>query len=252
MLTLRIAATPVLSATITLCLTAMGCDDGVEDARDVGAAPAAAAVEPASVANLDGDTARTAGERLGDVGEIFPDSIYEQLAEVTEAAVSKGNFDDLVGNLTDADQARFAGLDATAVDSAAGPLADTWSQTFNGEFDITDPKGVFRPICRIEQTAKTDDKVRARVTFPAAGNTPEFSIDMVKDMTWHIDVLDNYDRESLRSALVNQINALHDGKGKWPADKTQAQQVVARHVLAAVSNTAMTGGSKESTPGDPR
>lgn len=204
---------------------------------------------------------RTAGERVGDVGEVMPDSIYEVLAEATEAAVTPNGFDDLVERLAENDQGRFAGIaeaDFKPLDDRVNPLRAAYKGKYGLDFDINDPAAVFRPLVNIQPAGTTGDKQFARVTIQpkasAAGKKlAPYDITMIKDDSWHIDVPENYDRESLRSELVTHLGMVGQGTGEnaWPADKLEAQRLVAYHVLAALANSAVGGATEDATPGAP-
>lgn len=198
------------------------------------------------------DGALTEGERVGDVGEMIPDSVYEVLAEATEAAVKDGGFDDLVERFAENDRARFAGIaeaDFAPLDNAAKPLREAYEGKYGGDFDINDPKGVFRGLVTLQPKGATDDKRYLRVKFESApADAPPYDIMMVKDVNWHIDIADHYDRESLRDELVRHLGRVGKGGSAWPADKLAAQRLVAYHVLAALANSRV-GGIEQDTPG---
>jgi hypothetical protein len=151
-----------------------------------------------------------------------------------------------------ADQARFRGtaeMDLTPFNEVVRPFGEAWNTKYGAAFDIDNPAAVFRPIAKIEPAGRTDDVQRAAVVIEAAEGMPEFRINMIKDTTWHLDVPDSYDRQSLRDALVRHLTTIREGSANWPPDSLAAQRTVARHVLAAISNTSMVGATQTETPG---
>ena len=240
-------------------LTIGGCDDrGDADLNTTPprTTPPATATAPAATAAptaaAGGAEARTAGERVGDVGELMPDSVYEVLAEATEAAVKEGAFDDLVERFAQNDRGRFsgvAGADFQPLNDAARGLRDAYRGKYGGDFDIDQPATVLRPLVDLQPKGDTQDKqfLTARVQ-PKQPNVPVYDITMVKDVTWHIDIPDNYDAQSLRQELVRHLGMIGQGSSAWPADKAEAQRLVAYHVLAALANSRV-GGVESDAPG---
>lgn len=243
-------ATPIVfaaSLSAGLLLTA-GCEDRTETV-DTTAPPV---VAPAADAREGADTARTAGERAGDVGEMIPDSVYEVLAEATEAAVKEGTFSDLVERFAANDRGRFANVgdaELQPLNSAARTIAGAYQGKYGGDFNIEQPAAVFRPLVNLQPKGKTDDRMFLRVELqPKRQNVPPYDITMIKDTTWHIDIPDNYDAASLRQELVQHLGRIGQGSEAWPADKVEAQRLVAYHVLAALANSRV-GGIESDAPG---
>ena len=244
-------------------LTLSGCDDPVDvdvdttpprsTAPTTATAPAAATAPTTTAAGTGGDIeARTAGERLGDVGEMAPDSAYEVLAEAIEAAVKEDAFDDLVERFADNDRGRFsgvAGADFQPLNNAARGLRDAYRSKYGRDFDIDKPAAALRAVVSLQPKGSTQDKqfLTARVQ-PKQANVPVYDITMVKDATWHIDIPDNYDAQSLRQELVRHLGMIGQGESAWPADHAAAQRLVAYHVLAALANSRV-GGIESDAPG---
>lgn len=241
------ATRSIVAIAAAIGLTVAGCDDAADTSAVNQAAPAT------MTAPAPGAEARTAGERIGDVGEMFPDSIYEVLAEATEAAVAEGGFDDLVERFAANDRGRFAGIadaDFQPLNDAARPVRNAYEAKYGEAFDINDPKAVFRPLVNIKPSGETDDKMIARVLMQPkvqGQNLPPYDITMVKDVTWKLDIRDDYDRESLRMELVSQLSEVTRGQDNWPGDKLDGQRLVAYRVLSALANSVV-GGIESDTP----
>ena len=256
-------ATPIVFAMALAVshLTISGCDDGEEiDVNTTAPRPTtpatatAPATAPTTAAALRGGDAeaRTAGERVGDVGELVPDSVYEVLAEAIEAAVKDGAFDDLVERFAENDRGRFSGIagaDFQPLNDATRSLRDAYRGKYGGDFNIDQPAAVLRPLVNLQPKGDTQDKqfLTARVQ-PKQANVPPYDITMVKDVTWHIDIPDNYDAQSLRQELVQHLGRIGQGNSQWPADRAEAQRLVAYHVLAALANSRV-GGVESDAPG---
>lgn len=76
------------------------------------------------------------------------EEIHDVLAQVTEAAATKGGLDDLVERFVDADRNRLgqnqdALKDNAELDGTIAQLHDDWKAKYNQDFDISDEKKVF-------------------------------------------------------------------------------------------------------------
>ena len=244
-------------ALATSHLTISGCDGRDEVHVNTPApsptTPTTTTAPTTTAAGTGGDAeARTAGERVGDVGEMMPDSAYEVLSEAIEAAVTEGGFDDLVERFADNDRRRFsgvAGADFQPLDNATRGVRDAYRSKYGRDFDIDQPAAALRPLVSLQPKGNTQDKqfLTARVQ-PKQANVPAYDITMVKDVTWHIDIPDNYDAQSLRQELVRHLGMIGQGNSPWPADHAEAQRLVAYHVLAALANSRV-GGIESDAPG---
>lgn len=99
---------------------------------------------------------------------------------------------------------------------------------------------------------KTDDKQFARVVMQPkvqGYDLPPYDVTMVKDVTWKINIRDDYDRESLRQELVSQLSKVTQGKDSWPGEKVDGQRLVAYRVLAALANSIVGGIEGDTPPG---
>ncbi len=65
---------------------------------------------------------------------------------------------------------------------------------------------------------------------------PDLRIPMIHEApdAWKIDVPDSVDGPKLKANVMKHLTAVAGDKAKWPAEKTQAYQLVSHHMLAAV------------------
>jgi hypothetical protein len=87
------------------------------------------------------------------------EGIRDVVATSTEAALTKGGFDDLVERLVDADRNRigdFAEQDMTELDGRIQQIRDAWQAKYNEEFDIEDEEAVYGVALAIVQGEVSD------------------------------------------------------------------------------------------------
>ena len=71
----------------------------------------------------------------------------------------------------------------------------------------------------------------------ASHGLPELSLPLVSEGgQYKLDVPDTMDGAQLQTALMNALQDLNKDPAKWPADKTQAYQLVSHRILMAVTN----------------
>src|SRR5215213_8612536 len=133
-----IAGGTVVSSTASV----RAADDGVKvkvrsnEARGAGAARASRAAFPAGV------KAREAED---------PNDIHKAFEGLTEAAVTRGGFDDVVERLVDQDRNRigkYAGKQFNDLDATADAINKAWKEKYGKDFEL-EPKEAFKSVALI-------------------------------------------------------------------------------------------------------
>lgn len=91
------------------------------------------------------------------------------LATATEAAMTKGGFNDLVERFNDEDRNRLGARDvddAERLDGRIAQLRTAWQQKYGQEFDIDEPEQIFRSVT-IRQ-GEVSDPLKLRRNWPVA------------------------------------------------------------------------------------
>jgi len=200
--------------------------------------------------------------------------IRRTLATATEAAVTKGGFDDLVERFVDADRNRIgqSGVtkqDQPTLDGRIAQFQKDWKAKYNQDFSIKDKDAVFNDSFAMIKEGEIPGSARlagervgtdnagnkdsdrpgggdtnrepgrnvAYVTIPAGHGLPELQIPMIHEMGgWKIDVPDNITGEQLRDNLLKHLTMADDDKANWPSDVNDAYRAVSHHVLASIFN----------------
>ena len=197
------------------------------------------------VLNNKSDAASVAGTKIpGDqIGTADLTKIYDVLGDVVEAAYTKGGFDDLVERLTPDDRNRigkFAQQNFSDLDGRADQFNGDFKGKYNGAFKLDDSK-TFENWAKVQKTREDGDKLYANVMIPASHGMPAVTIPVVKDKeAWKIDLPDTVSGEQLKKGVLDHVTMADEGKATWPADKLEAERVLAHHALMAVSGTPMT------------
>lgn len=104
-----------------------------------------------------GDAAETAGDKISDaasnvgdavtaVADPTGDRVPGVIADVTDAALTKGGVDDMVERFVDADRNRIGKTDLDDLETLDGLVADlqkSWKAKYNNEFDIENLDAVY-------------------------------------------------------------------------------------------------------------
>ena len=214
------------------------------------------------------DNAREAGARInsprGTAAAPDAEGIRDVLAQVTEAALTKGGLDDIAERFVDADRNRLGqggGLDNAAdLDARIDQFRKDWQAKYNQEFDIKDEEAAFpeqsfaiaqgeigknaatgttgadRPDSAAAD-ANTNDPGRniATVQVAAGQGGAALTVPMVHEAPdrWKVNVPDTLTADKLKQNLLAHLNAAGN-PAQWPADVNQAYAQVSRHVLMAV------------------
>lgn len=213
------------------------------------------------------DNAREAGARInapkGTAAAPDAEGIRDVLAQVTEAALTKGGLDSIVERFIDADRNRIgpgADADFADLDARIDQFRKDWKAKFNEDFDIKNEEAAFPEQSfsitqgEIGKNAATGTTGADRPDSPAAdANTNDpgrniatiqvassqglgaLTVPMVHEAPdrWKINVPDGLTAAKLKQNLLSHLNAAGNS-AQWPQDVNQAYAQVGHHVLMAV------------------
>ena len=212
------------------------------------------------------DKAQEAGARVtspkGTAAAPDAEGIRDVLAQVTEAALTKGGVDDMVERFVDADRNRLGQGDlknTAELDGRIDQFRKDWKAKYNQDFDIKNEEAAFPDasfaitqgeIGRNDATGATGTDSPASPAADTNRNDPGRNIAVVRvsgdqgaGMTvpmiheapdsWRIDVPDTLTADKLKQNVLDHLTAA-DNPDQWPSDVNQAYAAVARHVLMAV------------------
>jgi len=198
--------------------------------------------------------------------------IYTMLGQVTNAALTKGGFNDLVERTNDADRNRIGPWikdknNKERLDVLDGRIAQfqkDWKAKYGENFKIRKDDVVFgNPMFTVAQgeigkdaqlagervpaadTSKPAtggdrnlDKGRniAYVTVAASHGLPELKVPLIHELpdVWKIDVPDSVTGQKLYDNLLKHLTMANEQKDQWPSDVNDAYRAVSHHVLMAI------------------
>jgi len=215
-------------------------------------------------------------------------SVHNLFKNVTEAAVKKDGFDNLVRRFVDADRDRIGKNDLTRADwdklnGRIDQFRKDWKAKYNQEFDIDHEDVVFNDQFRITRgeigeaqpaagrmdpgkpdttpdanankagggdTNRDPGRNVAKVTFPASPGLPNLYVPLINEFpgNWKIDVPDSVDGRKLYDNLLTHLTMADDMKDKWPADVNDAYREVSHHVFMAIMD--MPANANDMNKGD--
>jgi len=197
---------------------------------------------------------------------------YTLLGQVTNAAVTKGGFNDLIERFNDADRTRLMAWakdknNKEKLDVLDGRIAQfqkDWKAKYGENFKIRKDDVVFgNPMFTVAQgeigkdaqlagervpaadnTNKTTGGDRnlekgrnvAYVTVAASHNLPELKVPLIHELPdmWKIDVPDSVTGQKLYDNVLKHLTMANEMKDQWPADVNDGYRAISHHVLAAV------------------
>lgn len=195
------------------------------------------------------------------------EQIRDTLASATEAALTKGGFDDLMERFVDSDRNRMGRTelddrDLTELDGRIAQIRKAWESKYGREFDIEDEAKVFGPFPVVQGEVGEHPRLAAGNLSPAdriAGNDagdvnldpgrdiallsvpkshgqPELSVLLIHELpdSWKIDVPETTSGRNLYDNLLKQLTYFGENTAKWPATEAEAYRQASHHVLAAV------------------
>jgi hypothetical protein len=203
--------------------------------------------------NVNVDVRGTDAQQAGARGTTAPngtaaapdaEGIRDVLAQVAEAAATKGGLDDLGERLAKADRDRLnQGLNQTFsdVDGRVDQFRKDWQAKYNQEFDIKNEEQAFPNstfgIAQSEVAAGADaGRNTATVQIAASHGLPALTVPMVHEAPdrWKIDVPDTLTADKLKANVLAHLTAADEMRDQWPADVNEAYGMVTHHILMAL------------------
>jgi len=215
-------------------------------------------------------------------------AVRQTLREVTNAAFTKGGFDDIVERFSDADRARFNKDNFTeekheTLDGRIAQIQKDWQAKYKQEFNLTSAGTVFGPsfaaigfqptaVTASERRAPTEDANRradnapgndrrfdrgdsatypdGTVTIAESHGIPEVKLNMSKEAMgrWKVDVADTQTARQFHDNLLKQLTIFDEQKSNWPDSPDEGYRMAAHRVFLAVSN--MEDKTTDDKPGD--
>ena len=237
-------------------LTLVACDDSADttvDNRTAGEKVAEAgekagdALETAAektgevVGEITDDTVRLArdarkeGQEMADDAGLIPsdaEAIHEVIAELAEAAMQPGEFDEIVERLAEPDRARigdYAAKDHPDLNDITGKAAAAWNKAYGHGFDIDDETATFGAGSPI--TLGGEGKT---ATVPMG----ELTVPFVREPGgWRVNAPEALTGEGLKNALIDRLDAIGNGTTALPKNEAEAHRLVAQQVLEAIMTT---------------
>ncbi len=237
-------------------ITCVACDDSADTTAD----NRTAGEKVADAGEKAGDALETAAEKTGEVvGEMTDDAvalarkareesqhaadavgaipndaeaIHDLVAQLAEAAMSPGEFDEIIERLAEADRTRigdYAIKDHPDLNDITGKAAAAWNKAYGESFDVEDETKTFGAGSPI--TLGGDGKT---ATAPFADLTIPF---IREPGGWRVDAPDVLNGEGLKNALIKRLDAIGNGMVPLPKDEAEGHRLVARHVLEAIMTT---------------
>ena len=197
---------------------------------------------------------------------------YTLLGQVTNAALTKGGFNDVIERFNDADRNRLGSYahdknNKDKLDILDGRIAQfqkDWKAKYNENFKIHKDDVVFgnsmftvaqgeigkdaqlagQPIPPADSSKPATggdrnlDKGRniAYVTVASSHGLPELKVPLIHELPdmWKIDVPDSVTGQKLYDNLLKHLTMADEQKDQWPADVNDAYRMVSHHVLMAI------------------
>ena len=250
---------------------------------------------PSSDTNNTGTVRKEAAEKLG-IGSAdkasekqtkHAEEIHDVMAQVAEAAITKGGLEDVVERFTKEDRDRLnQNKDLLKEDDTfkgrVAQIQKDWKAKFNQDFDIKDEDKVYNlafaqitetPASEARTASGTDVNANAANPNPAnpeAGvaasknekrdtatvhiveshGLPALDVPLIHEMTgWKIDIPDSVDAAKLRSNMLTALTDVGDKKDQWPGEVDDAYRFTTHRVLAAIFDKMPEAGAGGATPG---
>jgi len=216
-------------------------------------------------------------------------NVRRELSGLTQDALDKDGFDNLVGLFNDADRDRIkkegdVNKDQPDLQAKIGEINAAWKAKYGHDFKVRDNKDVFADATvkfgeigntpalasdvkknseqanpnEVNKTAGGNENIEkgrdiAVVTLPAVQDAPELTVPMIHEvpMAWKVNVPDTLTYQKLHDNLMKHLSMIADKKDSWPADEKTAEQQVVRHVLMAVLDVEPNGAQAASETQQP-
>ena len=230
----------LLAASIALTIMSFGLVGCERDSDGTPRASSDSTKDTATDQNLKNkeDASQVAGSKLpGDqIGAADLNNIYKSLAETTEAALTKGSFDDMTERFVEADRNRIGNFKDQKFDDLDGrveAIRKDWKAKYNADFDVDD--NVLQNWVTVSKTGDNSSVTTAKAEIPAGHGLPALTVPLVKDnVAWRIDLPDTVNGQGLKDQVLAHVTMVGDTRAQWPADSLEAKRAVVHHVLAGL------------------
>jgi hypothetical protein len=198
--------------------------------------------------------------------------IYTMLSQVTNAALTKGGFNDVIERFNDADRNRLGAYakdknNKEKLDVLDGRIAQfqkDWKAKYGENFKIRKDDVVFgnpmftvaqgevgkdaqlagervpapdptKPITGGDRNLEKGRNI-AYVTVAASHSLPELKVPLIHELpdVFKIDVPDSVTGQKLYDNLLKHLTMANEHKDQWPSDINDAYRAISHHVLMAV------------------
>ena len=192
-------------------------------------------------------------------------NIRKALGKVAGEALEKGDLDDLVALLSEADRDRIKKSDSydqsygEKLDGRIDEIQKAWTSKYGHAFELKHANKMFgdsfaaiqqgqvgkdADLFTVVKSIGGDDtnleagRAIALVSVAPSHGLPELKVALVHELpdTWKIDVPNDVDASKLRKNLLDHLTALGQHTADWPADESEAYRAVTHVVLMAVMN----------------
>jgi hypothetical protein len=199
--------------------------------------------------------------------------VRKVITQATNAALTKGGFNDVLERLSTEDRNRFKDLpkqDTTELDGRVAQIQKIWKEKYGKAFDaddkvfnsfvviregeISDPAvaKMHWPVNAFDRT--DDDAMKASstnsgdylkkgrnvaiATIPASHGEPGLNLSMLHEPVddWRVDIPDSISRDQIFNNLKDRLTYFGENVDKWPADVNEAYRGMAHCVMAALEN----------------
>jgi hypothetical protein len=197
---------------------------------------------------------------------------YTLLGQVTNAALTKGGFNEVIERFNDADRNRLGSYahdknNKDKFDILDGRIAQfqkDWKAKYNENFKIHKDDVVFgnsmftvaqgeigkdaqlagqsipapdqsKPVTGGDRNLEKGRNI-AYVTVAASHGLPELKVPLIHELPdmWKIDVPDSVTGQKLYDNLLKHLTMANEHKDQWSADVNDAYRMVSHHVLMAI------------------
>jgi hypothetical protein len=166
------------------------------------------------------------------------EGVRNLLEGVVTNAIDKNNYDDLIGYFSATDKQRLTAAkpDAAAMNAPIEQFKKSWRDKYGDTFRVMDNNTVFSPQF-FALGGGTGGGQPTNATIAAGHGMPEVSVPLASEGgQYKLDVPDTMDAAQLHTNLMNALQDLNKDPATWPADKTQAYQLVSHRILMAVTS----------------
>jgi len=171
----------------------------------------------------------------GDIG-----GVRNAVEGIVTNALDRNNWGAMTDFFTKADKERLTNTkpDTADLDAVITRVKQAWHDKYNDNFSVMSADQVYnQSFLNLSHGAAGDATQTASASIAASHGMPALNLTTVAEGgKWKIDVPDTVDGKRLHDNLLKALSDLHANAATWPADKTQAYQLITHRILMAVLN----------------